>query len=691
MDVTFSETEYFFKHPSSSSPQGEMENDAYNWIDLPQPSEQPDAGEEHPSSSGEEAGLITTGEGIELSNEGEEVEDSTGKGENEFSNKETVVHNEITRSSPQIHVQDRPDIHEVSNTENSSACTLLPTSCYSLPPRQNRGKPPDRYSPNGKISYAITKYVSTDKLPPQHQAFVQEMENIKIPIKIEEALQNPKWAEAMEVEMDALHKNETWSIVSLPPDKKPVGCKWIFTLKHRAGGKIDRYKARLVAKGYTQSYGIDYQETFAPVAKMNTVRVLLSLAANFNWPLKQFDVKNAFLHGELEEEVYMQLPPGFNGPQTSGKVCRLQKALYGLKQSPRAWFGRFTDAMKRIGYHQGNSDHTLFIKRKSGKVTLLIIYVDDMIITGDDTDEMKKLQEYLSTEFEMKDLGGLKYFLGIEVARTKTGIYLSQRKYILDLLSETGMLECKPTESPIVQNHRLSIHPEQVPTNKERYQRLVGRLIYLSHTRPDIAYAVSVVSQFMHSPSEDHMAAVMRILSYLKGAPGKGLAFKRYGHMEVKGFTDADWAGNLTDRRSTSGYFTFVAGNLVTWRSKKQNVIARSSAEAEYRGMVHGICELLWLKILLSEIGYEPKEPMLLYCDNQAAREIENNPVQHDRTKHIEVDRHFIKEKLLMKIVDIPFVRSNSQLADMLTHAVSAEVLHKSLSKLGLEDIFAPT
>jgi hypothetical protein len=292
---------------------------------------------------------------------------------------------------------------------------------------------------------------------------------------------------------------------------------------------------------------------------MNNLRVLLSLAANFGWPLKQFDVKNTFLHGDLEEEVYMQLPPGFNCPQSSGKVCRLRKALYGLKQSPRAWFGRFTEAMKRIGYHQGNSDHTLFIKHKNERVTLLIIYVDDMIVTGDDADEIERLQECLSTEFEMKDLGGLKYFLGIEVAKTKNGIYLSQQKYILDLLSETGMLECKPVESPIVQNHHLAIYLDQVPTNKERYQRLVGRLIYLSHTRPDIAYAVSVVSQFMHALSEDHMTAVMRILSYLKGVPGKGLTFKRYGHMEVKGFTNADWAGNLTDRRSTSGYFTFVA------------------------------------------------------------------------------------------------------------------------------------
>ncbi|CAN6698728.1 unnamed protein product [Malus baccata var. baccata] len=347
--------------------------------------------------------------------------------------------------------------------------------------------------------------------------------------------------------------------------------------------------------------------------------------------------------------------------------------------------------MKKYGYRQGNADHTLFIKRMGGKVTLLIIYVDDMVVTGDDTEEIKRLQGYLSSEFEMKDLGGLKYFLGIEVARSRDGIYLSQRKYVLDLLSETGMLACKPVETPIVQNHHLAIYQDQVPTNKERYQRLVGRLIYLSLTRPDIAYAISIVSQFMHAPSEDHMAAVMRILSYLKGAPGKGLIFRKHGHMEVKGYTDADWAGNITDRRSTSGYFTFVAGNLVTWRSKKQNVVARSTAEAEYRGMAHGICELLWLRILLTEIGFKPQGSMSLYCDNQVAREIANNPVQHDRTKHVEVDRHFIKEKLDVQLIDIPYVRSEEQLADVLTHAVSARVFQDSLDKLGLGDIYAPT
>ncbi|KAL5739715.1 hypothetical protein ACOSP7_028607 [Xanthoceras sorbifolium] len=409
----------------------------------------------------------------------------------------------------------------------------------------------------------------------------------------------------MDEEMKALQKNCTWEIVDLPQGKKAVGCRWVYTIKHKEDGSIERYKARLVAKGYTQTYGVDYQKTFAPVAKLNTVRVLLSLAANLEWPLKQFDVKNAFLHGELNEEVYMDLPPGFDSK--TGKVCTLKKALYGLKQSPRAWFRRLSTSMRKFGYQQSNSDNTLFFKHKGGKITILIVYVDDMIVIGNDDLEMTNLQRHLATEFEMKDLGVLRYFLGIEVARSKHGIFLSQRKYVLDLLTETGMLASKPTDTPMDQNHKLCEcpdHPDRTPANKERYQRLVGKLIYLSHTRPDIAYAVSVVSQFMHAPTESHMDAVLRILRYLKGAPGRGLMFSKNEHLDIEGYTDADWAGNASDRRSTSGYFTFVGGNLVTWRSKKQTVVSQSSAEAEFRGIAQGITELLWLKNLLSDLRF---------------------------------------------------------------------------------------
>ncbi|GJS14014.1 putative RNA-directed DNA polymerase [Tanacetum coccineum] len=249
------------------------------------------------------------------------------------------------------------------------------------------------------------------------------------------------------------------------------------------------------------------------------------------------------------------------------------------------------------------------------------------------------------------------------------------------------MLDCKPIETPIETNHKLSILPDQVPTNKERYQRLVGKLIYLSHTNPDIAYAVSVVSRFMHAPSKVYMKAVYRILKYLKSSPGKGLFFGKNQNHQVCGYTNADWAGDRTDGKSTSGYFTFVGGNLVTWRSKKQKVVSRSSAEAKFQGMVHGVCELIWIKRVLKDLGLNLTSPMQLHCDNQAVVKIANNPVQHNTTKHVEIDRHFIKDHLEKKTVELSYVASKDQLADMLTKAICGRVFQCSLDKLGMIDI----
>ncbi|BBG93107.1 hypothetical protein Prudu_001019 [Prunus dulcis] len=333
--------------------------------------------------------------------------------------------------------------------------------------------------------------------------------------------------------------------------EKAVGCRWVFTLKHKVDGSIDRYKARLVAKWCTQTYGVDYLETFAPVAKLNT-----------------FDVKNAFLHGDLQEGIYMDLPPGIPVTSKEGVVCKLRKSLYGLKQSQRVCV-------------QSNSDHTLFLKHHKGKLTALIIYVDDMIVIGDDQAEMQILHKYLASEFKMKSLGDLKFFLGIEVARCK---------------HETGMLDCKPIDTLSEQNHKLRLYLDQVHTDKVRYQRLEWKLIYLAHTRPDIAYAVSIVSQFMHSPNEDQ--AVTR-------------------------YTNADWAGSVTDRRSMSGYFMFVGGNLVTWRSKKQKVVSRSSAEAEYHGIAQGRKEKCEYNHRFSRKGYIGLEDQLE--ENMPGEEIDRS------------------------------------------------------------------
>ncbi|XP_071683308.1 uncharacterized protein [Lolium perenne] len=446
----------------------------------------------------------------------------------------------------------------------------------------------------------IANYVSYTSLSTNYRAFIASLQSMVIPRDWKVAKQDPKWREAMIEELNALERNKTWELVHLPAGKRAVGCKWIYTVKQNPEGKIERYKARLVARGYSQTYGIDYDETFAPVAKMNTVRILISCATNFGWPLHQLDVKNAFLHGDLKEEVYMDIPPGFSTPRTSGKVCRLRKSLYGLKQSPRAWFDIFRRVICAMRYKQCNGDHTVFYRHSNSKITILAVYVDDIIITGDDEVEISRLKDSLRKEFEVKDLGQLKYFLGIEIARSPKGIVLSQRKYVLDLLSDIGMLGCRVASTPIDQNHKLCAESGE-PVNKEKYQKLVGRLIYLCHTRPDISYAVSVVSRYMHDPRSGHLDAVNQILRYLKGSPGKGLWFKRNGHLNVDGYCDADWASCLDDRRSTSGYCVFVGGNLVSWRSKKQPVVSKSTAEAEYRAMSQGLSEMLWVRNLFSE------------------------------------------------------------------------------------------
>ena len=589
----------------------------------------------------------------------------------------------------QITVQNQ-DSHEpepsspVLNHNDMDSQSLMPVvDDSSLPIAQRKGV-------RGCTSHPIERYVAYGNLLPSYRAFVSQIDNVQIPNSIQEALKDQAWKRAVEEEIRALESNGTWTLTKLPQGKSPVGCKWIFTVKYQADGRVERLKARLVAKGFTQSYGIDYQETFAPVAKLNTVRVLLSLAVNQEWPLHQLDVKNAFLNGELEEEVYMQIPPGLEDGLNNNMVCKLKKALYGLKQSPRAWFDRFAKAVSKSGYHQCQADHTLFVKFSvTGKIAILIVYVDDIILTGDDSEEILKLKKMLATEFEIKDLGNLRYFLGMEVARSKEGIVISQRKYILDLLKETGMLGCKPAVTPMESIRIPNRGEEIVPVDKGRYQRLVGKLIYLSHTRPDIAYSVSVVSQHMNNPSEDHLEAANRILRYLKMTPGHGLIFKKSTNRKVEIYTDASWAGELTDRRSVTGYCSYVWGNLVTWRSKKQAVVSRSSAESEYRALALGICEGMWIQRLLRELKVEGGAVKML-SDSQAAISIAKNPVHHDRTKHIEIDRHFISEKVNNGIVELNYVPSRLQIADILTKALPRDNFEELKSKLGLYNIYIP-
>ena len=539
--------------------------------------------------------------------------------------------------------------------------------------------------------HPIYNFLSYHRLSSTYSAFVSTISTVSLPKTTNEALSHPGWRQAMVDEMAALHSTGTWDLVVLPVGKFPVGCRWVYTVKVGPDGQVDRLKARLVAKGYTQVYGSDYGDTFSPVAKIASVRLLLSMAAMCSWPLFQLDIKNAFLHGDLAEEVYMEQPPGFIAQGESGLVCRLRRSLYGLKQSPRAWFGRFSSVVQEFGMLRSTADHSVFYHHNSsGQCIYLVVYVDDIVITGSDQDGIQKLKQHFFTHFQTKDLGKLKYFLGIEIAQSSSGVVLSQRKYALDILEETGMLDCKPVDTPMDPNVKLVPGQGESFGDHGRYRRLVGKLNYLTITRPDISFPVSVVSQFLQSPCDSHWDAVIRILRYIKSTPGQGVLYENRGHTQVIGYTDADWAGSPTDRRSTSGYCVFISGNLISWKSKKQHVVARSSAEAEYRAMALATCELIWLRHLLQELRFGKGEQMKLICDNQAALHIASNPVFHERTKHIEVDCHFIREKIASGCIATSFVNSNDQLADIFTKSLRGPRIKYICNKLGAYDIYAP-
>jgi Reverse transcriptase (RNA-dependent DNA polymerase) len=486
------------------------------------------------------------------------------------------------------------------------------------------------------------------------------------PKHFQEALSQPVWREVMKEELRALEKNNTWVIVSLPKDKKPVGCKWIYKTKYNSDGTIERHKARLVAKGYTQIYGIDYHKTFAPVAKMNIVRILFSIAINNGWNLYQMDVKNVFLQGTLEEKVYMNLPPGHEREKDSNLACRLKKPIYGLKQSLRAWYEKLSLFLKSCGFTISSADNSLFTKHSNDNIIIVLVYVDDIIVIENNQTDINLIKGQLKKNFDIKDLGILKYFLGIEVAHSIKGLFISQRKYALDLLKETSKIRSKPASTPMEYKCKLNTEDEEPLEDINQFQRLVGKLIYLTVTRSDISFVVSQISKFMHSSRTPHLEAINRILRYIKGSPGKGIWMKNNNSNEVCGYSDADWAESF-DRKSTTGFCTIVGRNLITWKSKKQNIVARSSAEAEYRAMASTASELIWVRQVLADLNITNHEPIKIFCDNQAVRHIASNPVFHERTKQIEVDCHFVREKIQAKEIETPYVKSQDQLADIFT------------------------
>jgi hypothetical protein len=384
------------------------------------------------------------------------------------------------------------------------------------------------------------------------------------------------------------------------------------------------------------------------------------------WPIHQLDVKNAFLHGTLNETVYFQQPSGFENSSSPDFVCLLHKSLYGLKQAPRAWFQHFATFIQTIGFIPSKSDTSLFIFKSTDHTAYLLLYVDDIILTASSSTFLHQIISSLHSEFSMTDLGPFHHFLGINVTRSTNSLFLSQRQYILDLLSRAVMSDCQPCRTPADTGAKLSSSGDPVP-DPSLYRSLTGALQYITHTRLDISYFVQQACLFMHDPRTPYLAHVKRILSYLKGTLDHGLQINSSSPTSLTVYSDAEWAGCPDTRRSTSGYCVYLGDNIISWSSKRQVTVSRSSAEAEYRSVAHAVAEAVWLCQLLVELHRPIERATIVYCDNISAVYMASNPVQHRRTKHIEIDIHFLREKVALGEVRVLHVPTSAQFADIFT------------------------
>ncbi|PKU63096.1 Retrovirus-related Pol polyprotein from transposon TNT 1-94 [Dendrobium catenatum] len=504
---------------------------------------------------------------------------------------------------------------------------------------------------------------------PKHILSLAHVTSESDPHTYTEAVRSPHWRNAMSQEFQALQTQGTWDLVPPDPTQNILGCKWIFRTKYLADGTIARYKARLVAQGFNQEQGLDYAETFSPVAKMPTIRVLITIALHHAWPLHQLDVSNAFLHGTLSHTVHMKQPIGFVDSIHPDYVCRLKKALYGLKQSPREWFATLTGHLHSLGFKISSSDPSLLIYNKNGIQMYFLVYVDDIILTGNCSNAIKSLLDNLKTTFTMRDLGSLSQFLGIQTVQTSYGIHLNQSRFAQSKLECAGMSNCKAVSTPSQLKCSTTNDSNASFENPTLYRQLAGCLQYLTLTRPDIAYTVNKVCQHMKNPTNAHFEGLKRLLRYVHGTLHHGLPLYRDKPI-LRSYADSDWAGDPADRKSTSGYCNFLGSSLISWSVKKQNTVARSSTEAEYRALASAAAEITWIRRLLQELNCTQEAATPLFCDNTSAIALANNPVFHARTKHIEVDCHYIRNCVKDHIIQIQHISTKDQLADLLTKSL---------------------
>ena len=589
-------------------------------------------------------------------------------------------------SSTMVHppTQDDEQVHQEEACDQGGAQDdhVMEEEAQPAPPTQVRAMI-QRDHPVDQILGDISKGVTTrSRLVNfcEHYSFVSSIE----PFRVEEALLDPDWVLAMQEELNNFKRNEVWTLVPRPK-QNVVGTKWVFRNKQDEHGVVTRNKARLVAKGYAQVAGLDFEETFAPVARLESIRILLAYAAHHSFRLYQMDVKSAFLNGPIKEEVYVEQPPGFEDERYPDHVCKLSKALYGLKQAPRAWYECLRDFLIANAFKVGKADPTLFTKTCDGDLFVCQIYVDDIIFGSTNQKSCEEFSRVMTQKFEMSMMGELNYFLGFQVKQLKDGTFISQTKYTQDLLKRFGMKDAKPAKTPMGTDGHTDLNKGGKSVDQKAYRSMIGSLLYLCASRPDIMLSVCMCARFQSDPKECHLVAVKRILRYLVATPCFGIWYPKGSTFDLIGYSDSDYAGCKVDRKSTSGTCQFLGRSLVSWNSKKQTSVALSTAEAEYVAAGQCCAQLLWMRQTLRDFGYNLSKVPLL-CDNESAIRMAENPVEHSRTKHIDIRHHFLRDHQQKGDIEVFHVSTENQLADIFTKPLDEKTFCRLRSELNVLD-----
>ncbi|CAH2103986.1 unnamed protein product [Euphydryas editha] len=496
-----------------------------------------------------------------------------------------------------------------------------------------------------------------------------------------------QWQCAIKDELKSFSENDTWELVDRPKDKTVVKAKWVFKKKFNSDGEV-RYRARLVAKGFTQKKGIDFNETFSPVLRYSTFRLLLALSVQLDLKMNHLDVPTAFLNGFLKETVYMEIPECSEFNNCKNKVLRLKRAIYGLKQSARAWYIRVEDCLLKLGYKKSDYEPCLFVKSDKNTKVYVALFVDDFFVFYNCKNAYKVLINKLVEKFRIKDLGQLKQCLGMNINVYKDSITVDQKQYIETILKRFNMSDCSSCDTPMEINLKMEKDINNNSDKKYPYQQLIGSLMYLSVlTRPDITFSVSFLSQYNNCFNERHWKHLKRLLKYLKGTKEYGLVYKKTT-VNLHGFVDADWASCALDRRSYTGFCFLMSNSVVSYESKKQKTVALSSTEAEYMALSESCKEGIYLINLLNELVQCGNMPLYLYSDNQSSIKLASNPLFHNkRTKHIDIRHHYVRECVLENKVKIEYVSTNNMPADVLTKSLCKDKHYKFLNLMGISKV----